>query len=124
MRRQVEIPDRVFHVTSSSSVTGILSEGLIAGKGKVGRFEDDETHNYVSSDYLVIIDDEAFRGKDLSVLVIHTQGIKEYFTPDSRYDFEDDIFTEDDIQSGLYDQFSWYTDRIIEPNRIMEVIKL
>lgn len=130
MRRQVEIPDVLYHVTKETNLDSIIKNGLIPHKEKGHCYteelgDEDRYGVYLTSDYkaLASIDPDIATGRHLEnyiVVLINVEGIKADLKPDIAYDMEG-VFTEKDIEEGLYDQFAWIYNKPLEANRILSI---
>ena len=127
-RRQVEIPDILYHITHMRNIHNITKYGLVPHKtkGACGKDElncKDRFGVYLTSDYetIIMIDSDFGTMKSqLVVIEVSVIGIKDRLTPDEAYDFDRDMFSDEDLEEGLYDQFSWIYKGIIEKERILK----
>lgn len=132
MRRQVSIPNKLYHITKEEYVPSIMELGLIPLKNRVGRFEheEDRVGIFLTSDWKAILDvDNSFSMGGLYLLEVDVSKFKDELIPDPAYDFgvDADFFSKEDIDKGLYDQFAWYVNKVIPPSSIkclgVEVMK-
>lgn len=129
-RRQVPIPDIMYHVTSTDNKSSILQEGIVPHKSKGACYNDEIGDKsrygvYLTSDYEALIDiDSSFHelGK-LIAFKVDVTDIKESLIVDEAFDMPG-VFTEEDILEGMYDQFSYIYPGDIQVTNIIGVIEL
>ena len=102
----------------------ILKDGLIPCINKVASFDfedGDESRMgvYLTSNVEAVLSaDYSFNEPIYAVLSVNVRDIKNDLIPDDAYDGLESIFDENDLNEGLYDQFSWFYKGIIPPKCI------
>lgn len=92
LRRQVPIPDELYHITRVCYVESILEDGLIPCINKVARFDledGDESRMgvYLTSNVEAVLSaDDSFNEPIYAVLSVNVRDIKNNLIPDDAYD--------------------------------------
>lgn len=123
MRRQIELPKELYHITKYENVKNILSEGLIPRKSLGAAYTDELTSQercgvFLTTDPEAVLSiDASFSDMgDLVVFEVDISGLE--LMPDTAYDGLEGSFTPEDIEEGLYDQFSYICEQPIPPSRL------